>query len=94
MKITKELQGRSTEKESQLRTNCRMAFRIKCELVEGIRRNDTSRYNMREEDAPLCPHCPCVQIQTQRHFLVCPQWTNIRSRLNKEKKIADGENEG
>ena len=64
--IPEYMKGKSVE-------NCRMAFRIKCEMVEEIRGNYKSKYRrMGGEDALLCPDCPSGQIQTQMHCLVCP----------------------
>ena len=73
--VQKYMQGKSMD-------NCRMAFRIRCELVNDIKGNFKDKFRRRGGEAALkCDDCYGEQIQTQSHCLVCPHWDNIRSGL-------------
>jgi hypothetical protein len=62
--------------------NCRMAFRIRCELVKNIKCNFKDKYRRRGgEDAWICDECESNEVQTQSHCLLCPRWEGIRSGL-------------
>ena len=66
--------------------NTRMAFKIRCNMVEDIRGNFTSKYKRQGgEEALLCQDCDCGEIQTQSHCMVCPQWEDIRTGLELDK---------
>ena len=69
------MKGKSVE-------NCRMAFRIRCEMVEDIRGNYKEKYRRKGgETALLCQECSKEEIETQAHCLECPRWESIRSGL-------------
>ena len=70
------LKGKSVE-------NCRMAFRIRCEMVKEIKGNYKDKYRRRGgEQALNCEDCDSDQVQTQAHCLVCPQWEKLRTDLD------------
>ena len=59
--------------------NCRMAFRIRCELVKEIKGNFKDKYRRRGGDqALICEDCDSEEIQTQNHCLECPYWEDFR----------------
>ena len=60
--------------------NCRMAFRIRCELVKDIKGNFKSREG--REEALKCEDCSLDQVQTQSHCVECPHWAGIREGLD------------
>ena len=63
-------------------SNCRMAFRIRCEMVNDIKGNFKSKFKrMGGEEALKCDDCLSDQIQTQSHCLVCPHWAELRKGL-------------
>ena len=63
--------------------NCRMAFRIRCELVKDIKGNFKSKYKRQGgEEALKCEDCSLDQVQTQSHCVECPHWTGIREGLD------------
>ena len=48
--------------------NCRMAFRIRCELVKDIKGNFKSKYKRQGgEEALKCEDCTLDQVQTQSY---------------------------
>ena len=78
-KVQEYLKGKSIE-------NARMAFKIRCEMVEDIKGNFKSKYKRQGgEEALLCQDCDCGEVQTQSHCLVCPQWEDIRTGLELER---------
>ena len=63
--------------------NCRMAFRIRCELVKDIKGNFKDKYRRKGGDEALkCEECDEDVVQTQAHCLVCPCWEEIRRGLD------------
>ena len=65
------MKGKSVE-------NVRVAFRIRCEMVQEIRGNYKDKYKRNGgEAAVLCPECPAQEIETQSHCLVCLKWEDI-----------------
>jgi hypothetical protein len=66
--------------------SCRLAFRIRCELVKEIKGNFKDKYRRKGgADAILCDDCNRKEIQTQSHCLVCPHWEEIRRGLPLDK---------
>ena len=60
----------------------RMAFKIRCEMVDEIKGNFKDKYKRNGgEEALQCQDCDCGQVQTQSHCLVCPGWEDIRTDL-------------
>ena len=54
-------------------SNCRMAFRIRCEMVNEIKGNFKDKFKrLGGEEALKCDDCQIDQTQTQSHCLVCP----------------------
>ena len=77
--VKEYLKGKSIE-------NTRMAFKIRCNMVQDIKGNFTSKYKrLGGEEALLCQDCDCREIQTQSHCLVCPKWEEIRTGLELDK---------
>ena len=73
--VQEYLKGKSIE-------NTRMAFKIRCEMVEDVRGNFKDKYKKKGgEEALQCQDCDCGQVQTQSHCLVCPRWEDIRTDL-------------
>ena len=69
------MKGKSVE-------NVRLAFRIRCEMVNEIRGNYKDKYRrIGGEGALICQDCPDGVTQTQSHCLVCPKWKQFRSDL-------------
>ena len=67
-------------------TNCRMSFRIICEMVGEIKWNFKDKYRRKGgEEALKCDDCLSDQIQTQSHCLTCPHWEDIRKDLVLDK---------
>ena len=63
--------------------NTRMAFKIRCNMVEDIKGNFSAKYKRHGgEEATICDECNERKIQTQSHCLVCPKWEEIRSDLD------------
>ena len=63
--------------------NCRMSFRIRCEMVQEVKANTKDKYRRRGgEDALLCQDCTWDEVQTQSHCLQCPHWADIRTGLD------------
>jgi hypothetical protein len=66
--------------------NCRMAFRIRCELVKDIKGNFKDMYRKKGgEKELLCEDCDSNTIQTQSHCMECPQWVELRRGLEMSK---------
>ena len=63
--------------------NCRMALRIRCQMVNEIKGNFKDKYRRKGgEEALLCEDCDSDTIQTQSHCLECPHWEEIRSGMD------------
>ena len=74
-KVQNYMKGKSVD-------NCRMAFRIRCEMVNDIKGNFKDKFKRQGgEEALKCDDCKSDQIQTQSHCLVCPHWEDIRRGL-------------
>jgi isopenicillin N synthase-like dioxygenase len=59
--------------------NCRMAFRIRCEMVNDIKDNFKDKSKRLGGEAALKGEdCSEDQIQTQSHCLICPHWEKRR----------------
>ena len=66
--------------------HCRLAFRIRCELVKDIKGNFKDKFRRKGgEDALKCGDCVTEEIQTQSHCLICPRWADIRTGVNLDK---------
>ena len=66
--------------------NTRMAFKIRCEMVEEIKGNFKDKYKRQGgEEALICQDCDCGDVQTQSHCLVCPKWNDIRTGLELDR---------
>ena len=73
------LNGKSVE-------NSRMAFRVRCEMVQEIRGNYKDKYRRQGgEQALVCQDCLTQEMQTQSHCLMCPRWENLRVGLELHK---------
>ena len=58
--------------------NTRMAFKVRCEMLQDIKGNFKSKYRRKGgEEALICKDCDCGQVETQNHCLVCPQWEEL-----------------
>ena len=78
-KVQDYLKGKSVD-------NCRMAFRIRCEMVKEVRGNFKDKYRRKGgEHALNCEDCNSNQVQTQTHCLVCPHWEKLRTDLDLSK---------
>ena len=67
-------------------SNCRMAFSIRCEMVNEVKGNHKDKYRRKGgEEALKCEDCHSNQIQTQTHCLTCPHWEDIRKGLEIDK---------
>ena len=89
-KMEKVKEGDFSEVQKYLKEksveNARMAFEIRCEMVEDIKANFKSKHKIQGgEEALICQDCHCKEIQTQRHCLVCPEWEDIRTGLELDK---------
>ena len=63
--------------------NCRMAFRIRCELVKDIKGNFKSKYKRQGgEKALKFEDCSLDQVQFQSLCMECPHWAGIREGLD------------
>ena len=61
----------------------RMAFRVRCELVDQIRGNFKSKFRRNGgEGALICTDCAGGDIQTQSHCMNCPRWSGLRVGLD------------
>ena len=79
----REVQGYMKGKSVE---NCRMAFRIRCEMVEDIRGNYKDKHRRKGgETAVLCQECSAEEIETQAHCLECPRWESLKSGLELDK---------
>ena len=77
--VQEYLKGKSVE-------HCRMAFRIRCEMVKEVKGNCKDKYRRRGgEQALNCGDCDSNQVQTQAHCLVCPHWDKLRTDLDLSK---------
>ena len=64
--------------------NGRMAFRIRCQMVDKIPGNFKNKYR-KETDKLKCNHCDMDTIMTQSHCMDCPAWSTIREDLDMTK---------
>ena len=67
--------------------NARMAFKIKCQMVEEIPCNFKNKYRKRnnssdQNEGLICPHYRNGQLFTPKHVLSCLEWTELREDLN------------
>ena len=70
--------------------NCRMAFRIRCELVKDIKCNFKDKYRRRGgEDALICDDCQSNEVQTQFNYLLYSHWEAIMSGLKLDGRFCD-----
>ena len=75
--VQEYMKGKSVDK-------CRMAFRIRCEMVKEIKGNYKDKYRrMGGEQALKCDDCDGDQVQS--HCLVCPHWEGIREDLDMDR---------
>ena len=66
----------------------RMCFRTRCEMVNDIKGNFTSKYKRHGGEAALvCDNCDLQVNETQTHCLVCPKWEDIRHGLDLTKIV-------
>ena len=66
--------------------NSRMAFRIRCEMVQDIRGNYKDKFRRQGGEIALeCQDCLTNEIQTQSHCLICPRWEKLREGLELNK---------
>ena len=62
--------------------HCRMAFRIRCEMVKEIKGNFKDKHRRKGGDQALkCDECEEDVVETQFHCLVCPHWEEIKRGL-------------
>ena len=65
---------------------CRMAFRVRSEMVDEIRGNFKDKYRRTGGEAALaCQVCPSGLIETQSHCVQCPKWQDLRLWLELNK---------
>ena len=58
--------------------DCRLAFRIRCELLKDIKGHFKDKYRRKgSEDALKCEDCTGDIVQTQSHCLVCLRWRDM-----------------
>ena len=75
--VQEYMKGKSIE-------NCRMSFKIRCEMVQDIKGNFKDKFRRKGgEEALSCK--VCGDIESQSHCVVCPQWQDIRSGLDVDK---------
>ena len=61
----------------------RMCFCARCEMVNDVKGNFSSKYNRHGGEAALvCDYCDLDVNETQAHCLVCPQWEDLRHGLD------------
>ena len=61
----------------------RMCFRARCEMVNDVKGNFSSKYKRHGgEVALVCDYCDLDVNETQAHCLVCPQWEDLRHGLD------------
>ena len=69
--------------EGKVISNCRMAFRIRCQMVGDIKGNFKDKYRRKGGEAALaCEDCNKDEVQTQSHCLECPKWEEMRRGLD------------
>ena len=65
---------------------CRMAFRIRSQIVKEIPGNMKNKYKNKDssncDSGLICKHCSDGVIMTQSHCLVCPAWEELRAGLD------------
>ena len=62
--------------------NARMAFKIKCQMVEELQLNFKNKYKKRNNSSDqngglICPHCWNGQLFMQKNVLACLEWTKL-----------------
>ena len=73
--VQEYMKGKSVEKT-------RMAFRVRCEMVDTIKGNYKDKYRRkRGEKALLCTDCSEQEVHTQTHCLTCPKWERLREGM-------------
>ena len=63
----------------------RMAFKIRCKMVEDIPGNFKNKYRTKTKDNDeglICKHCKEAVVMDQAHCMVCPAWEDIRQGLD------------
>ena len=65
----------------------RMAFKIRCKMVEDIPANFKNKFRTKgrkDDDGLECKHLHCQDkvLHDQAHCLVCPAWEDIRQGLD------------
>ena len=69
--VQEYMKGKSIE-------NCRMSFKIRCEMVQDIKGNFKDKFRRKGgEEALSCK--VCGDIESQSYCLVCHQWRDINS---------------
>ena len=61
--------------------NVRMAFRVRCNMVDDIPANFKQKYK-NNENGIQCSYCPEGGIFSQSHCLECPAWEEMRKGLD------------
>ena len=61
--------------------NGRMAFKIRCQMLEDIPGNFKNKWKGREEKLQ-CQECNEEEILSQDHCVICPAWEDIREGLD------------
>ena len=61
--------------------NVRMAFRVRCNMVDNIPANFKQKYK-NSEHGLQCSYCPEGGIFSQSHCLECPAWEEMRRGLD------------
>ena len=65
---------------------CRMAFRVRTQLVKDIPGNFKNKYRRKgtdDSDAGLrCEYCNEGEVMTQSHCMVCPAWAELRMGMD------------
>ena len=64
--------------------NGRMAFRIRCQMLNNIQANFKSKFKKNEEGL-ICKHCTAGELLSQSHCIICPGWETIREGLDMTK---------
>ena len=64
--------------------NARMAFKVRCQMLESIPGNFKNKYK-KEEDKLKCRDCNMDAIMTQSHCVECTGWVDIKKDLDLTK---------
>ena len=62
--------------------NARMAFKVRCKMVEDIPGNFKEKYKRKGTDGLMCSYCGEGKMMTQNHCLDCQAWTEMRKGLD------------